>query len=342
MKLLRSVPLICALWLFGSGVGSARAAWNNVFQVCCFSCRQPNTVSNYAPAPCPTPCPQPTCTTQYVQRCYYQPVTNYETRSYYEPVTSYRTSYYYEPMTSYRYVSYYDPCNCSCQQVAVPTTSYRLRSQCCPVQNWVQRCYQVAVTNYQQVSYYEPVTSCNYPQPACPPAQTSAPPPAVSTIPGAPANPPQPGVSEQRTPGTGANGTGSGSPLYDRYYPSTPSNPLPPASGSSLRPVPQPLPVTPPAPVKLERIVAIPGPMLQGQVVSRDNAPRSGAKLIFVNAARQGQQHPVTADARGQFRVTLASGAWYVYLTGADGRAVLDSKIELRDHENLKMTLVSR
>ena len=69
--------------------------------------------------PCPQPC-QPQCTTQYVQRSYYQPVTTYQQRTYYEPVTTYRTSYYYEPVTSYHYSCYYDPCTCHYQQVATP------------------------------------------------------------------------------------------------------------------------------------------------------------------------------------------------------------------------------
>src|SRR5262249_33936823 len=128
----------CALALLAVDAQSARAAWNNVFQVCCNSCQSRSVVANYAaPDPCCNPCP-PVCTTRYVQRCYYQPVTCYQTKTYYEPVTTYRTSYYYEPVTSYRYSCYYDPCTCSYQQVACPTTCYRLRSQCCPVQSWVQ------------------------------------------------------------------------------------------------------------------------------------------------------------------------------------------------------------
>src|SRR5947209_17959620 len=170
MKPLRGVGWACALWLFGAGVTPAPAAWNNVFQVCCASCGGQAAVSNYAPDPCCNPCP-PVCTTRYVQRCYYQPVTCYQTRSYYEPVTTYRTSYYYEPVTSYRYSCYYDPCTCSYQQLACPTTCYKLRSQCCPVQSWVQRCCRVPVTTYQAYSAWEPVTTCCQPAaPACPPA----------------------------------------------------------------------------------------------------------------------------------------------------------------------------
>src|SRR5205085_2627345 len=109
MKPLRVILSGCALWL--ATATPAKAAWCNVFQVCCHSCGH-RAVSNYAPDPCCNPCP-PVCTTRYVQRCYYQPVTSYETRSYYEPVTTYRTSYSYEPVTSYRYSCYYDPRTCT-------------------------------------------------------------------------------------------------------------------------------------------------------------------------------------------------------------------------------------
>src|SRR5207244_3495027 len=113
--------------------------WNNVFQATLFH-RRPATsayvsvpaysvpvVAASAPDPCCAP-PPPTCTTRYVQRCYYQPVTTYQSKTYYEPVTTYRTSYYYEPVTSYRYSCYYDPCTCSYKQVACPTTSYQMKA----------------------------------------------------------------------------------------------------------------------------------------------------------------------------------------------------------------------
>ncbi len=362
MKPLRSVVWACVLGALGAGATPVQAAWNNVFQVTCFHCRKhpvavsnytPVVVSNYAPNPCCNPCPQPVCTTQYVQRCYYQPVTSYETRSYYEPVTTYRTSYYYAPVTSYRYVSYYDPCSCSCQQVAVPTTCYQLRSQCCPVQSWVQRCYQVAVTNYRQVSYYEPVTTCSNP---CPPSPCASPAPAVSTSPPpsyAPPQPgvstsppytPQPGVSEQRGTVPGANGA-SGSPLFDRRYDQRnyqlPANPMPPASGA-LRPVPQQLPVRTPPSVRLDRITAVPRPTLEGQIVTRENRPRGGMRLVLVSAAKESHRQAVTADAAGNFQVQLPPGEWLVYTPGADGKPVLLSKVELGEHETRKMTLVSR
>lgn len=366
MRPLWGVGAMCALLLIAA---DASAAWNNVFQVCCFGCRkQPVAVSHYAaaaPDPCCNPCPQPVCTTRYVQRCYYQPVTSYTTRSYYEPVTTYRTSYYYEPVTTYRYSCYYDPCTGCSQQVACPTTSYRLRSQCCPVQSWVQRCCQVPVTTYRQCSYWEPVTTCCQPQAPCCPTSLSAAVPAVSyqdpsaqvAAPSAPA-PAPPAVTEQRqapaAPGVQEyperrNG-GSGSPLYDRYYPPTqpaPSN-MPKTEGSSLRQAPPRLPVltppavpvTPPA-VKIDRIVSLPHTSLYGKVVRNDDVPRPNVKLMFVSEAARAQQQ-VNADADGQFRVSLASGGWLVYVQGNDNKPVFHSKIDVRDNESRRVVLVSR
>src|SRR5262245_13543147 len=129
MKPNRVVVWGCALALLAASATPGRAAWANVFQVCCHSCGGASSSAFVDPGCCnPCPCPQQVCTTRYVQRCYYQPVTTYKTTTYYEPCTTYRTSYYYEPCTSYRYCCYYDPCTCSYQQVATPVTSYRLRS----------------------------------------------------------------------------------------------------------------------------------------------------------------------------------------------------------------------
>src|SRR5437870_999828 len=103
MRPLRRAVWGCALVLTTVMAAPAAAGWDNVFQVTCHHCRKSVSayVPAYAPACCapaaPACCPQPTCTTQYVQRSYYQPVTTYRTSSYYEPVTTYRTSYYYEP-----------------------------------------------------------------------------------------------------------------------------------------------------------------------------------------------------------------------------------------------------
>ena len=114
---------------------SASAAWDNVFQVCCNDCNKgraayyPPSASYYPPAPqacpqpCPQACPQPEMRISYVQRCYYQPVTEYQRQSYYEPVKKTYTSYYYEPVTEYKYTTYYDPCTGCPQKVCTPCMS---------------------------------------------------------------------------------------------------------------------------------------------------------------------------------------------------------------------------
>ncbi|MBV9124158.1 MAG: hypothetical protein JO112_12440 [Planctomycetes bacterium] len=380
MKPLRGVFWASALMLLGAGAQPGQAAWNNVFQVCCNSCGHSSAssygvpsygtsnygISYYAADPGCNTCPQQTCTTHYEQRCYYQPVTTYQTKTYYEPVTTYRTSYYYEPVTSYRYSCYYDPCTCSYQQVACPTTSYRLRSQCCPVQSWTQRCCQVPVTSYQQAFYYEPVTSCcTTPAPSCCPTGYSAaaspettpqPQYQAGCAPTAPPNPAPsnpPAVSEQTTPNTPGvrenPGTGGSNPsYYERQYP-TPQ--IPPAQTGIYRQTPPRLPVVPPKPVPaaspppqvhLDRIVTGPVSQVQGQVVRQDSSPHSGARLLFISTAQQGPRETVTADGSGQFRVTLASGGWLVYVNEADHNLMFHSKIEIRDNETQRLTLVSR
>src|SRR5438309_2121563 len=96
------VSVWCCALVAALSAGRAQAGWNNVFQVCCASCGGQASVAMASPIdcapPCAPPCPQQVCTTRYIQRSYYQPVTSYRYVSYYEPVTSYRTSYYYEPV----------------------------------------------------------------------------------------------------------------------------------------------------------------------------------------------------------------------------------------------------
>lgn len=332
MRPTRILLLSFALLVIESGTPTAHAAWNNVFQVSCHN-KQP-VVSNYAPNAC---CPQPVCTTQYMQRCYYQPVTSYQTRTYYEPVTSYQTSYYYEPVTSYRYSCYYDPCSCSYQNVAVPTTSYRLRAQNCPVTSWVQRCMNVPVTTYQQAFYYEPVTTCTSTSVTVGAPIPATPAPALANPPAQSPSGLQPGVQEQRIPPVpgvleqSGSGNGSGTRL-ERYF-----EPRQPASAVPQRPS-SPAPPT----VRLDRITALPGANVEGQVYRGDSSPQSGAYVLFVSMARQGVRETTQADANGNFRVALGRGEWLVYLHGADGKPVFHSKLEVRENEQRRVALLSR
>lgn len=361
MRPLRVAVWGCALAFLSASGGPAKAAWSNVFQVTCRGCGAAPAASYYTPAvsyaapaadACCNPCPQ-VCTTRYVQRCYYQPVTTYQSRSYYEAVTTYRTSYYYEPVTSYRYTCHYDPCTCSYQQVACPTTCYQLRSQCCPVQSWVQRCCQVPVTSYQQAFYYEPVTSCCTPScaPACPTGYGAPGPVAAAPVQPVPqgAAPVPPAVSEQAAPagpGVRESRDGAAQP-YDRYY--QPPATIPPAQGSGYRQGAQPLPQPPAAApgssqptVRLDRIVTGPIGQVQGTVVRQDQSPRGGARLTFINGSLEGGQRTATTNSAGQFRVTLASGGWLVYVEEPGAKPAFVRKIDVRDNQTHQVMLVSR
>jgi hypothetical protein len=328
-----------------------------VFQVCCASCGGQSSsafvpaTSFAAPDPCCNPCPPPqqVCTTRYVQRTFYQAVVCYQTRTYYEPVTTYRTSYYCEPVTSCRCSCYIDPCTGCPRQVCCPVTSYVMRAQCCPVQSWVQRCCQVPVTTYQQSCYWEPVTTCCQvpstpccPAPAAPCCPAGTPPPAgVPATPTPPVVPSVPGVNEQRSvpvPGVGeSRDTGTSNRPYSSFRLSPPQDPA-----RSQTPPPPLAPTAAPPKVRLDRIVLGSGPSVEGEVVRADSGPAAGAQVMFVNADRRGDQQSVTADGRGQFRVSLASGGWLVYVRGADGTPVFKSRIDVGGEETKKMTLVNR
>jgi hypothetical protein len=250
MRPLKGSLWCCALAALAFADKPASAAWNNVFQVCCHSCQSqayyaaPPVAAAPAPAPCGG-CQQ--CTTRYIQRCYYQPVTTYQQSCYMEPVTTYRTSYYYEPCTSYRYSCSYDPCTCSYQQVACPVTTYRLRSQCCPVTSYLQRCCLKPVTTYQQMTYYQPVTTCCQTTigapiaapcapsvaPVAPPGVQSVPggvPPGVQSVPGAM----PPAVSSQPNGGYGAPPAVSSQPNPGGYGTSEPPPPGQAVPGASF------------------------------------------------------------------------------------------------------------
>jgi hypothetical protein len=344
----------CKAFLWGlalaafAGGEPVRAAWNNVFEVCCNSCRKPAapSVSGYvapvAAAPATPGCPQQQCTTRYTLRSYYQPVTTYQQSCYYEPVTTYRTSYYYEPCTSYRYSCYYDPCTCSYQQVATPVTTYQLRSQTCPVTSYLQRCCMQPVTTYQQMNYYVPETTCcqttiGAPIPATPGATVAPPangtPPAVSeqrSYP--PYNPPA--VSESSSFSPSANDPQKPQPNMPKVI-----------DGSYRQPQLQtPVPVTPPAQgkVRLDRITSLPGATVHGQLVSAGQAAQPGTRILFVSEQQQRDHRTVTTDASGRFQLALGSGNWLVYTPGADGRLVFNQKLQVEGSSPRPVILVSR
>ncbi len=322
MTFTRCAGLALALALGGLVTESNRAAaaWDNVFQVCCHDCNRPRA-SFFAPAPCPQPCPQPEVRISYVQRCYYQPVTEYVRKSYYEPVTKKVTSYYYEPVTEYKYSTYYDPCTGCPQRVCTPVTSYRLRSQCNSVTSYVERCAMVPVTTLKQVTYQQPVVSYYYP-----PAPTGA---SFYPLPpmGAPAGPSVEQI-RQNPPGVTPERGNSDTMIPPPDVPVQPGS-LPRPGNAKLRPEKT---------VSRSSVVTV-----RGEVVLNDQiTPRAGAKLVFMNADKPEQKEYATANAFGEFDVRLPAGNWYLYVGGETGKASYHKQIALGDRDTVDYKVVSR
>jgi hypothetical protein len=332
MRPFRIAALSCAFVVLSAEAASLHAAWNNVFQVACWHCRDrapAPVVAGYGPVvanygACCDPCPQQVCTTRMVQRCYYQNVTVMQPRSWVEEITSYRTSFYREAVTTMRLSFYRDPCTGCCQQVAVPCTSYRWRAQCCPVKSYVQRCCLVPVTTQQQVFYFEPVTTCCQVS-CCAPCD-----PCAGT----------PGVRDQHVAPNGTNGAPGVRQYYDSMPPATNnSRQLPigtPRSSAPINP-----PSAPPS-VKLERIVALPPREVEGSIVRDDKSPEGNVRVKLISQENQGAEQTVTADAQGRFNAKLTSGSWLVYVQRNDGKLDFVRKIEVRDQDSKQYSLVSR
>ena len=327
-----TAALVLAVGGVMGSAGTAPAAWNNVYQVCCNDCNKSRTSYYAAPAQaCPQPCPQPEMRVSYVQRCYYQPVTEYVRKSYYEPVTTQHTSYYYEPVTEYKYTTYYDPCTGCPQRVCQPTTSYRVRSKCNSVTSYVERCAMVPVTTLKPVTVRQPVVSYYYPpEPACPPTSSSASP----FIP-----PAGPHVDELRSTPPSVMPSSPGS---DGNIPATQ---LPTGPGTSF-PRTGPAPTTAPTNPKIrpDKTTSRSGVVtVRGEVVLNDQlSPRAGAKLVFVSAENADQKEYATANPFGEFDVRLPAGKWYVYLGGTDGKATYHKQVTLGDKDTVDYRVVSR
>lgn len=311
----------------------AQAAWNNVFQVCCNTCGTPAPVvaayPDPCPAPCPAPCPPPpVCTTRYVQRTYYQPVTCYKPQTYTEAVTTYQTRYYSEPVTTYRYSCAYNPCTCRYESVAQPVTCYRTRAQCCPVTSYLQRTCMVPVTVQRPVTYYEAVTSCCTPTStpaAAPPA--GAPGGTESRDPASSLPPPPPESRETREPTpAGTDSTRDRSPGY------TPPGTMP-RTESGFRGTPG---------VRFDRIASTGGSNVEGRLVDDARLPRSGARVLFVSVEEKRTQFEATTTADGVFRAKLPSGGWLVYTFDAKGKPVFSRRVEVPAGKGVNFTLVSR
>ena len=304
-------------------------------------------VSYYAPAPsvsyyaapaaapaqaCAPACPQPQVRVSYVQRCYYQPVTEYQRQSYYEPVTQNYTSYYYQPVTSYRYTTYYDPCTGCPQRVCQPVTSYQLRSQCNSVTSYVQRCALVPVTSLKPVTVQQPVVSYYYPEPqACPAPSCDSCAPTTSA-----STPPTVEQLRERVPSVQP----PGSAAAPETIPPTEVPTKPNAYPKSLPP-----PTTAPSNVRLrpERTTGFDGQhIVRGEVLQNDQmTPRPNVKLVFVNAADTSKRQFSDANAFGEFEVKLPAGEYYLYV-GEGAKATYHKKITLGDRDSYTYKLVSR
>jgi hypothetical protein len=318
MNFTRHTALALAIALAGA-TGSATAAWDNVFQVCCNDCNRPRTTTYYAPTPCPQPCPQPEMRISYVQRTYYQPVTEYVRKSEYVPVTKNVTSYYYEPVTEYKYSTYYDPCTGCPQRVATPTTSYRLRSQCNSVTSYVERCAMVPVTSLRPVNYQQPVVSYYYP-----PQPTG-----TSYYPLPPVSGAAPAVTETRegVPGTmPPAGSSDTTPMIPP--PNVPTQSYPKPGAAKLRPEKT---------VSRSSVVSVRGEVVQNDQVT----PRGGAKLVFLSADKPELREYATANEFGEFDLRLPAGTWFMYV-GEKGNATYHKKITVGDRDAVDYKVVSR
>ncbi|HEX3313850.1 MAG TPA: carboxypeptidase regulatory-like domain-containing protein [Gemmataceae bacterium] len=335
MNLQRFYVALALAGVSGLAATPVQAAWDNVFQPACNSCRPATSryytppvasgyyaapvVAQYSPppvvanAPPASDCQQ--CTTRYVQRSYYQPVTTMETKTYYEPVTTYQTSYYYEPVTSYRIAYYADPCGCgSCKQVAVPQTSYQIRAQSSPVQSWVERCMKVPVTTQQLAYYLEPQTTCT---------QTTVGAPIPLTAPNCPA-PTAPYVPAPQQPVAAPQGPIGGSQGTPQYYfaPTNNSAPTPPAQT-----------------VAPDRIAS--ADAVYGQVTRRDGSPKSGTQILFVSASTK-QVAQTVANDNGRFNVSLPTGSYYVYFASRDNGPAYQGQVQVRPNQRNDFTLVNQ
>lgn len=311
---LRSILVAVA---FVAGASGASAGWDNVFQLTCCNERR----SFFAPNN--NCCPQPEKRVEYVQRSYYQPVTEWKRETYKVPVRETVKSYYWDEVKSYTYTSYYDPCSGSCQQIAVPRTSYVLKEQCNSVERFVEKTRLVPVRSYREVTettpvvtyYYPPtVRSSNYLLPAPPPASA----PRLDEF---RTTPPSTGTPETITPQNLPTTDGTS---YPRPMP-------PPAKPSATRAVP-----------KTAHTASRPA-RLRGEVVESDQlTPKAGSKLVFVNAADHADRKYAKANEFGEFDLSLPAGEWYLYVDRGDGQAVRYKKLTVADNDSREFRLVSR
>lgn len=316
MKLtLRSILL--ALAVVAVTAADSRAGWNNVFQLAC--CGDRPRASYYTPPPATDACcaPQPERRVEYVQRSYYQPVTEWRRETYKVPVRETVKSYYWEPVKSYSYTSYYDPCSQTCQEIAVPRTSYVMKEQCNSVERFVEKSRLVPVRTYREVTETTPVVTYYYPPTRRESYYTvPAPPigaPRIDAIPSTPGTTSPGGVETIPSPNVPTNNS------FPKQMPAT-SKPKNATVNTASRPA-----------------------RLRGEVVAQDQlTPKAGSKLVFVNADNHDDRKYAKANEFGEFDLTLPAGDWYLYVDRGDGNAVRYKKLTIAANDSREFRLVSR
>jgi hypothetical protein len=294
-----------------------QAGWNNVFLVSCNDCGPIRRAFS------PTQ-PQQQRDVQYEQRCYYEPVKVMRPERYTEEVPVQVKSYYWDPVTSYSYRSYYDPCSNSCQQIAVPRTSYVRKEKCETVMKAVERVRMVPVEVARKVcetrpvvTYYGPVTKSYGPyEPIAGGSGTDTLPRVdelrgiqPNVMPGERISPPNVPVTPQEM--------GS-----QKISPAVKNNPKINAFSTSLSP-------------EKTRII--------GEVLGSDQqTPKPGAKIVFVNAANHEIREYATADAYGNFELTLQPGEWHLYVGKGDGQAHYYKKLTIAEGQARNFAVVSK
>jgi hypothetical protein len=309
MSLIRRFTLV-ALSAVGvtAGADTAFAGWNNVAQLTCGDCR-PRTSYRIADD-C---CEKPEVRRSYVQRTYYQPVTEWKCEKYLEPVQVKVRSSFYEPVTSYTYSSYYDPCSGECQRIATPHTSYRLRTECNTALKYVERTRMVPVETLKPVTVMQPVVSYYYPPRRVNSGRLIDP----SELQDAPAPRPIPQTDIERTGGQEL--------IPNPSVPAAPPKNMP--SGTSRART-----------ASLAKAAAI-----RGEVVERDRkTPRANTKVIFLNAADGTTREETQTNEFGEFSANLPAGEWHLYLGTGTGKAGFHSTLKMEGGQTRDVTVASR
>ncbi|MFO0938744.1 MAG: hypothetical protein U0798_19755 [Gemmataceae bacterium] len=311
MSLLRRLTL-ASLAVLGVTVanGNAFAGWNSVAQLTC-DCR-PRTSFFRQPD-----CDKPEVRRSYVQRTYYQPVTEWKAEKYLEPVKVNERSSYYEPVTSYSYSSYYDPCSGECQRIATPHTEYRLKTQCNTSYKYVERTRMVPVQTLKPVTMMQPVVTYYYPP-------------------------------------RRASGTIGGERLIDpseiqglQNAPTAPQTEIERTGGSELIPnpgVPSKPPMNMPNGASRARTASFAkASALRGEVVANDRiTPRGNTKVVLMNAADGTTRKDTITNEFGEFNINVPAGEWHIYLGTGTGKATFHSTVKIAEGQTRDVTVASR